>query len=177
MKILNPIFPFLPLLIGILFGCDQHAKETDLEAEKDAIRAIYEEYCQRVSAREFEAFVELWSDDAIRMEPNLLTMAGKDALRERFKTLWEPANHKMKLYGETEVEVRDDLAFARGAVVLSSVFKETGDTTYIDIKFLDILKKQTDGTWKIYIDCFNLNPVWSGDSIPKELLDRENPYY
>jgi ketosteroid isomerase-like protein len=35
--------------------------------------------------------------------------------------------------------------------------KEGGETTSYSGKFLDILVKQADGSWKIAIDCHNYN--------------------
>jgi ketosteroid isomerase-like protein len=49
------------------------------------------------------------------------------------------------------------MAFSRGTYTLSLTPKEGGPTTHIDGKWLDILKRQTDGSWKIYIDMVNYN--------------------
>ena len=177
MKKLNLKFPVFLFLFGILLGCAQEIKESDVEADVAAINELYDKYCERVSANEFELFLDLWADDARRMEPDLLTIIGKEDMRKRFRELWDQSDFKMVRPGETEIEACGDQAFARGAVTLSATPKEGGITTHIDIKYLDILKKQADGSWKIYIDCFNPNPMVSKDSIPSELLEEENPYY
>jgi ketosteroid isomerase-like protein len=170
-------FPVFLFLFGILLGCAQEIKEADVEADIAAINEVYDKYCERVSANEFELFLTLWADDLRRMEPGRLTIIGKEDWRLRVRELWDQAEFKMVRLGETEIQVCGDQAFARGAVTLSSTPYEGGSTTHIDIKFLDVLKRQADGSWKIYIDCFNLNPMVSKDSIPSELLEEENPYY
>ena len=177
MKILKLKFPILLFLFTVLLSCTQQIKKADIEADINAINEVYDKYCERVSANEFELFLNLWADDLRRMEPDLLTIIGKEDWRQRVRELWDQADFKMVRLGETEIQVCGDQAFARGAVTLSSTPKEGGTTTNIDIKFLDILKKQPDGTWKIYIDCFNPNPMISKDSIPSELLEEGNPYY
>ncbi|UCH14824.1 MAG: DUF4440 domain-containing protein [Bacteroidales bacterium] len=177
MKKLNLKFPILLFLICILSGCVQQLKEAGVEADIAAINDVFDKYCERVSANEFELFLTLWADDCRRMEPGLITIIGKEDWRLRARELWDQAEFKMARLGETEIQVCGDQAFARGAVTLSSTPYEGGPTTHIDIKFLDILKRQADGTWKIYIDCFNLNPMVSKDSIPSELMEEENPYY
>ncbi len=177
MKKLNLKFPVFLFLFGILLGCAQEIKEADVEADIAAINEVYDKYCERVSANEFELFLTLWADDARRMEPYSITIIGKEDMRARFRELWDEADFKMVRFGETEVQVCGDQAFARGTVTLFSTPYEGGPTTHIDIKFLDVLKRQADGSWKIYIDCFNLNPTLSKDSIPSELLEEENPYY
>jgi len=60
-------------------------------------------------------------------------------------------------------------------VLLSVTPKEGGPATLLDLKMVDIYKKQTDGSRKIYIDCINPNPWWSDDSVSPELLDKQNP--
>jgi ketosteroid isomerase-like protein len=47
------------------------------------------------------------------------------------------------------------MAFTHGLYELVMIPKEGGDKIAIKGKFLTILKKQVDGSWKIAIDCFN----------------------
>jgi ketosteroid isomerase-like protein len=54
--------------------------------------------------------------------------------------------------------VENDLAFARGAVTIKGVSAVDSSEVIFDVKWLDIVKKQSDGTWAIYIDCVNFNP-------------------
>jgi len=49
----------------------------------------------------------------------------------------------------------DKTAYSWGKCPLRFVQKATGDVTELDAKFLTILIKEPDGSWKIYRDCFN----------------------
>jgi ketosteroid isomerase-like protein len=169
---------YLPLgILLFLSGCVQEKAEPDVEKDISAVKAVFEQYCEHVSNADFDAFVGLWAEDARRIEPDMLPIIGIEDIKDRFRLLWGQGSFSMYMLGETEAEVRDDLAYVCGAVVLVSVFPDNPDTTYIEVKFLDILKKQDDGTWKIYIDCFNFNPAWSMDSVPEALTGEGNPYY
>jgi len=132
-------------------------QKQDTEADIAAINELYNQYCLRANSGDLDGFISLWGDNAIRMDPDIPAIFGKEQIREFFKTSFEQFNANVAIYGETEVQVADDLAFSRGTYTLSLAPKEEGPTIYIDGKWLDILKRQTDGSWKIYIDCVNYN--------------------
>ena len=96
----------------------------------------------------------------------ILVVEDEPMLRDGLRDLLTGAGH--------EVEVAGDLAFSRVNVIISSSPKEGGPTAHLDLKVLDIYKRQTDGSWKIYIDCLNANPKWSNDSISPEMLDKQD---
>jgi uncharacterized protein (TIGR02246 family) len=169
MKKLNLDFLIFLILFSILFGCAQESKETDVEADIAAIKELYNQYCQAVDASDLDDFMTLWTDDAIRMDHNNFAIIGKEKIRAHFKKRFDPFNNKMILYGETEVQVSGDLAFARGNVTLDITPKEKDTTTHFDVKFLDILKRQEDGSWKIYIDSPSLNPNLSDETFDTDL--------
>ncbi|MCH7939879.1 MAG: nuclear transport factor 2 family protein [Candidatus Marinimicrobia bacterium] len=56
-----------------------------------------------------------------------------------------------------EVRVAGDWAFARGTYTAILTPKAGGETIDIDGKYLTILERQVDGSWKIFRDCFNSN--------------------
>jgi ketosteroid isomerase-like protein len=58
-----------------------------------------------------------------------------------------------------EVEVSETWAFAKYHVSVSGVPKGGGESFHMDRKYLDILQKQPDGSWKVHIHMWNDNPV------------------
>jgi ketosteroid isomerase-like protein len=50
-----------------------------------------------------------------------------------------------------------DQAYSHGTYEFDMASKEGGETRSYSGKFLDILEKQVDGSWKIAIDCQNYN--------------------
>ena len=169
MKKLNLNFLIFIILFSILFGCAQESKETDVEADIAAIKELYNQYCLAGNTGDLDLFMTLWTDDAIRMDHNNFAVVGKEKIRSHFKVRFDPFDNKIALYGEIEVEVSGDLAFARDNVILDITPKGKDTTTHFDVKFLDILKRQTDGSWKIYIDSPSLNPNLSDESMEAEL--------
>ena len=143
---------------AILFFTFNYKMEVDsMEDDITAINELYDQYCLAANTGDLNLFISLWADDATRMDPDLPAIVGKENIRAHFKPQFDQFNINVAIYGETEVRVSDDFAFSRGTYTLSVTPKEGGPTTYIDGKWLDILKRQADGSWKIYIDCVNYN--------------------
>ena len=62
----------------------------------------------------------------------------------------------MKISNE-EVRAGGDWAFARGTYQATLTPKAGGAAGSIDGKYMTILTRQADGSWKIYRDIFNSN--------------------
>jgi len=152
---LTTILVITSAMLFFTFSCKTEADS--MEADITAINELYDQYCLAANTGDLDLFISLWADDATRMDPDIPAIVGKENIRAYFKVAFEQFNTNVAIYGETEVQVSDDLAFSRGTYTLSLTPKEGGPTTHIDGKWLDILKRQADGSWKIYIDCVNYN--------------------
>ncbi len=179
MKKLKLNFPIFLFLFGILFSCAQKNKDADVEADIAVIKEHYDQYVHYVNTGDLDLFISLWADDATRMEPGTPAIVGKEIIREHFKMIFDQFNLKMVMIGEAEVHVSGDVAFAYGTVTLSSTPKEGGTAIQTDLKWLDGLKRQADGSWKIYVDCVNFHPSLGSELNPAELLENQkqsSPY-
>jgi ketosteroid isomerase-like protein len=56
-----------------------------------------------------------------------------------------------------ETEITGSWAFSRGMFVSTLTPKGEGQAVLIDGKFMTVLKRQADGSWKIYRDIWNSN--------------------
>ena len=127
------------------------------EADIAAINALYEKWVRGLNTDDFELFISVWADDSTRMEPNSPAITGIEQVRAHFKVPFEQFNYGTDVYGDSEVQVSGDLAFYRGNYTLALTPKDGGPTTHFDGKWLDILKRQADGSWMVYIDSVSDN--------------------
>lgn len=127
------------------------------QSDVEAINELYDQWCISVNAGDLDQFMSLWADDAILMNPDTPAIFGKEQIRASYQPLFEQFNIAVDIYGETEVQVSGDLAFSRGTGTLTLTPKGEGPTTFSDAKWLDILKRQADGSWKVYCDCVTNN--------------------
>ena len=154
----------LVILFCFTFGCQQPSEEAAKESESAvddyadivAINKIWTQYAIGCNVGDFDLWISLWADDGIRMAPDAPAVIGKEQIREAMKPVFD----QMTLYvtiGIKEVRVAGDWAFSRGTGTLSMTPKAGGKTIKLDGKYLTILERQADGSWKIAIDCFNSN--------------------
>lgn len=175
MKNQSAYFRFLVCAAILLSGCtpktDQH--QDDLEA----INKLYDTYIHAAEMHDLETFMSCWQEDGIRAEPGLPTIIGKENIRARFEEILSaPVEFKFTQLGEPLFEICNDIAYSYRTITLTSSPHDNSPPIRQDMKVLTIMKRQSDGSWKAYIDCINFHPSWSMDTIP-EALTEDNPYY
>ncbi len=135
-------------------ACEPPAQEVAGLSAEDmaAIRADTEAFAQAVLDRDWAAATALFSDDAVLMPPNGPAVEGRAAIQawfESFPTVTEFANPPVKIDG------RDDLVFVRGRYELTVMPEGATEPLKDTGKYVDVRRKQPDGTWLVVIDIWN----------------------
>lgn len=119
------------------------------------IYQLWNAYAAAFNVGELERWLALWTDDGIQMPPGAPLRTGKEQIRQEMRPVFELSNeHKMCIHTE-EVKVLGDFAFSHGAYEIEMALSALEEPTNLFGKFLTILVKQVDGSWKIAIECFN----------------------
>jgi ketosteroid isomerase-like protein len=150
------------LLISL--GCNsaqQPAAPADTRAADEAAIVKFDSDWEKAAqSKQVDAWMAFYTDDAVVLPPNDKIATTKDAIRK-------PVGDLLGLPGldihwkATKVEVAKsgDIAYAYGAYNLT--FNGPGGKPASDQgKYLEILKKQADGSWKCSAD------TWSSDMPP-----------
>jgi uncharacterized protein (TIGR02246 family) len=136
-------------------GCFSR-KAIDVEADVAAVNEIWTQYSSSLNAGDIDRWVALWTDDGIQMPPDEPPVIGKQQIRLRNSAIAEQFTFNIEVNNE-EVGVAGDWAFSRGTYSATLAPKTGGKPVYIDWKYMTILQRQLDGTWKIHRDAFNSN--------------------
>ena len=150
----------IPLVLFICFtlSCQKQTEEekleVDVEADIVAINEIWIQYAGSFNSGDLDSWISLWTDNGIQMAPDDPAVIGKEQIRAKYESIFPQFIFKMAIANE-EVRVAGDLAFSRGNYTFSMTPKAGGETIEIDGKYLTILERQTDGSWRILRDCFN----------------------
>jgi len=123
------------ILMGVtllLAGSATVGKAADLEAFRAAVQDIFDTYSTAMNAEDSDLYISLWDENGINMGPNAPAVVGIE-----------------------EVQVAGDWGYARGTYSLSVTPKAGGETAFDNGKWLKIFKRQPDGSWKIFRNCFN----------------------
>jgi uncharacterized protein (TIGR02246 family) len=144
-----------------LLSCAQQtmpvAEETaSTEADVDAIRDFYQRYDATVTAGDREDWMELLANDIVWMVPEQEALVGEDAVRTRVDPMFNDLDmgHITSL---EEIEVCDKWAYALGKYTFSATPKAGGETSEEIGKFMAVLNRQSDGSWKMSRNIWNPN--------------------
>ena len=151
-KIVISLVAFLVLAAG---GC---APQADVAAEKAAIKQATRDWVtatNKPGEEGADGYASFVTEDAVWLPSNAALVEGRDAVRawilpltqgEDFSVTWEATR--------VEVSAAGDLAYSMGTYETS--FKDAEGNTVSDKgKFVDIWKKQTDGSWKAAVGIGN----------------------
>ena len=119
------------------------------------IYELWDECATAANAGDLQRWISLWSDDGIQMAPDVPLRIGKEQIRDAMWAAFDLFDTRNMTIHMEEVRVLGDWAYSYGTFTFEMTPKGGGKTTNCGGKFLDILVKQADGSWKIAIDCHN----------------------
>jgi uncharacterized protein (TIGR02246 family) len=139
----------------LLSGCASPAKD-DATATKVAVEGVWKEYSASLNAGDLERWLALWTEDGVQMPPGEPAVVGKERIRTRNGAFLDRFTFDMNIRNE-EVQTSGDWGYARGVYKARLTPKAGGKPLPIDGKYMTIMVRQTDGSWKIHRDIFNSN--------------------
>ena len=147
---------FLILFLPYWILSSSCTSKIDLEKEKDNLLKTDIEFSKTsVEKGAAEAFYLYLADDAVQLPAGLPPIVGREKIRESMSgsskavLKWEPV--------KAEVAKSGDLGYTWGNYEISWQ-GEDGRTEKLYGKYLNIWKKQPDGTWKAVVDIGNQSP-------------------
>lgn len=123
-------------------------------SDEAAIQALWQEYATSATAGDLDRWITLWSEEGIQLAPDAARRMGRGVIRREMKPLFDLFDTEMAVYPD-EIQVLGEQAYTHGTYEFVTRPKEGGDSTEVRGKFLTILRKEGDDSWKISIDCFN----------------------
>ena len=126
------------------------------QAAAAAVNDLLKEFSASLNNGDLDRWVALWTDDGIQMPPGEPAVIGKERIRTRNGAGLDRFTFDMGITNE-ELRVAGDWAFIRGTYKATLKPKQGGAPLLIDGKYMSILAKQPDGSWKVHRDIFNSN--------------------
>jgi uncharacterized protein (TIGR02246 family) len=113
-----------------------------------AIRKLYADNAITLSAGDISALSRFYDKEIIQLPPNSPAMVGWESIRStlhsELKGITVDATIEV-----VEVSISDDWAFARGTYRTVATPQKGGQQSEAKGNWLDILRRQQDGSWKI----------------------------
>lgn len=143
------------MLLMIVMSCKSDLNSSE-EQDIREIKAMSQARADAFNAGDAAAIATHFTTDAVLMAPNTPQKIGPEAVEAYYQEIFD--NYRTGLEsGYDAVRVDGNLAFGRGFAKVTLFSKTTGDTTYATSKYLNILERQPDGSWKTTHDIWNAN--------------------
>jgi len=145
----------------------QPSSEPDTRAaDEAAIREADVAWSKTGETRNIDAMMSIYTEDAVLLAQNVPLVTGKPAIREALTAFyatpglsasWRPV--------QVEVARSGEIGYSRGIVEIRRV-DPNGKLSIQNGKYVEVWRKQPDGTWKVAVDMFNFDELAATDSIP-----------
>ncbi|MFN2134429.1 MAG: YybH family protein [Candidatus Promineifilaceae bacterium] len=151
----------LLLVASLTIACMPVSPVTGVKAQSPSegpdIEAFWDEYVAANVTGDAERWIALWDENGVQMPPNSPFVDGMENILARKEAGNEKWITDEMTISNQEVEVAGGWAFVRGVYDAKMTPKAGGESTFVDGKYMSILKQQPDGSWKLYRDIFNSN--------------------
>ena len=139
-------------------GCQpapQPEQKRDVAADTAALNALRDQVIAAFNSHDAAAMAATYADDAVMMNPNQAAVEGKQAIQAAYEGLFKEVQGKIA-FTPLETQVAGDWAYDRGnyTVTLTSKSGKPVENSY---KYLVIVKRQPDGSWKLHRETGNRN--------------------
>ena len=143
--------------VGCQSGSSPNPPGALAAADLAGIRSADSSFMAAANAGDVDAVVAVYANDAVLLPPNAPPQRGRNAIKTFWGGLLQAYTLKFEVGSDT-VEGRGDLAYTVGHYRFTAVPKDKANPGMADEgKFVEILKKQPDGSWKYAVDMYNSN--------------------
>lgn len=118
-------------------------------SEKDIanIHALYKLYEKIALASDWVAYAQLYTEDAIRFPPSGEPIKGRKAIQSAVETIKSVSSFTYEIL---EANGCSNIAYIVVKYSLTATQAGSSETSTVNGKSLNILKKQSDNTWKLH---------------------------
>lgn len=146
----------------LVLGCSSPPQPDTREADAAAIRKADIAWSEAQGARRLEGMMAYYTDDPIMLAPNMPMAIGKEAIRKVFAPNFDIPGFSAKWQPfKIEVARSGDIAYAIGTYE-ATMNDPNGNPVTDKGKYVEIWKKQADGSWKCAADMFSSDMPPSG---------------
>ena len=145
----------LALMLFSVASCQPQASPLS-EADLAAIRNFGPQFSQAILARDVDAVVALYTDDAVIMPPGAPVVVGKDAIRDFFTAQFaSDVVTTEQVFTSIQTEGEGNQAFDRGTFSWKGTRPGASDTITDVGKYVVIVRRTADGSWRVAVDIGN----------------------
>lgn len=146
-------------VIVTTLGCKAESAGLTADAtpaqDRAAIDSVRNQYAAAWRTGNAEQLASLYAPDALVLYPNQPRVVGRTAILAYFKAFFDEFGQDLFELTSEEIQVAGSWAFDRGTVRWRGVPRAGGNPVEDIGKYLVILQRQPDGSWKVARDMDN----------------------
>jgi len=143
------------LVLGTFVVAPVRAQTANLpQADTKAIAAVNDAFGAGIMAKDWKAVSALYASDGVFYPPGESAVKGRSAI-EACLTAFPPVTaFSMRT---TKIDGRADLAYVQGTFTMTLAPKGGATASQESGYFLEVLRRQTNGTWQIAVQMLSLH--------------------
>jgi ketosteroid isomerase-like protein len=143
------------VLLSLFAACQNQTAADTRAADEATLRNLDAEWSKAADAKDLDKTVSYYTDDALILPPNLPTIQGKQGARGMWQGMFSvPGFGGGWKATRVEVSRSGDMGWVTGTYELSET-DASGRPMVDQGKYLEVWRKQADGSWKCVADMFN----------------------
>ncbi|MDJ0751882.1 MAG: SgcJ/EcaC family oxidoreductase [Ardenticatenaceae bacterium] len=119
------------------------------------IYRLWREVAAAVNTGDLEKWISFWTPNGIQMPPGMPRRQGREQIQEAMAQVFQQFRYRKARIDPEEVRINGQSAYSHGTYNFEKSPSGQDEFSTYSGKFLAILEKQIDGSWKIAVDCFN----------------------
>jgi uncharacterized protein (TIGR02246 family) len=147
------------IIFVVSLGVCHHANGQTAQSEPEtaAIDALYGEWIKATASKGADGYVSFFVADGAVLPPGVPAVEGKDAIRQWIQKELDEYTLKDGRFVPGSLKVANGWAIRRFSIAGKRVPKKGGEPVQVNNKYLDVLQKQADGSWKFVYRIWNSN--------------------
>lgn len=149
---------FTALAVILVAACQPSSNPRGLSAKDEAaVRGVDSAWAAGANAGRIEGVAATYASDAVLLPPNLPPVKGHDAIRDFWGGYLKDYDVRIEITDDA-VEGRGELAYVQGHFTSTSTPKAGAPAVRRgEGKYLEVLRRQPDGSWKYAYDMYSSN--------------------
>ena len=132
------------------------SSESDPATDARAITAVSAARAKAFNEANAEGIAAHFTEDGLLMAPGAPATSGRDSVKAYYQRIFDRYHPQLES-GYDEVEVSGNLAYGRGFAKVTLISRADGDTLVSTAKYINIMRRQPDGSWLTTHDIWNGN--------------------
>jgi ketosteroid isomerase-like protein len=162
------------MAMSLLVACDNTPAVSDSQlaqqeiTDQAAVAQLYATWLSAVEEGDRQQYVDLLDKNITMVPPGAADIVGREAYAKFLIPVFDNAEYKIEALGDIDIQIEGDIALARYDYIIyvsmkAGVANITDSAAALDqmvnkSKYLDVLKRQADGGWKVLRHMWNEAP-------------------